>query len=107
MDSKYEGNTHEKLADNGFTLYDFFFPDLIINALETGKNSFGWSDVGVSQERFYQGQYAGVPRWNAYIGHEGFVGWSSNGWIDGWLTEPRFLCRRLNSNCKWPFSRVH
>jgi hypothetical protein len=41
MDSKYEGNTHEKLADNGFTLYDFFFPDLVINALETGKNSFG------------------------------------------------------------------
>jgi hypothetical protein len=41
MASKYEENIHEKLTDNGFALYDFFFPDLVINALETGKNSFG------------------------------------------------------------------
>jgi sucrose phosphorylase len=36
--SKYDEKIHEKLADNGFALYDFFFPGLVINALETGSN---------------------------------------------------------------------
>ncbi len=38
--SKYEEKIHNKLADNGFAFYDFFFPGLVINALETGKNSY-------------------------------------------------------------------
>ena len=37
--SKYDEKIHEKLASNGFAFYDFFFPGLVINALETGKNS--------------------------------------------------------------------
>ncbi|MCB8991212.1 MAG: glycosidase [Ardenticatenaceae bacterium] len=36
--SKYEDKTHEKLENKGFAFYDFFFPGLVINALETGKN---------------------------------------------------------------------
>lgn len=36
--SKYEEKTHTKLAKNGFAFYDFFFPGLVINALETGSN---------------------------------------------------------------------
>jgi sucrose phosphorylase len=36
--SKYDEKIHEKLANNGFALYDFFFPGLVINALETGSN---------------------------------------------------------------------
>jgi len=38
--SKYEEKIHEKLAENGFAFYDFFFPGLVINALETGKNRY-------------------------------------------------------------------
>jgi sucrose phosphorylase len=38
--SKYEEKIHAKLADNGFALYDFFFPGLVINALETGEGTF-------------------------------------------------------------------
>jgi len=38
--SRYEEKTHEKLANNGFAFYDFFFPGLVINALETGNNRY-------------------------------------------------------------------
>jgi sucrose phosphorylase len=37
--SRYEDKTHEKLNENGYAFYDFFFPGLVINALETGKNT--------------------------------------------------------------------
>lgn len=36
--SRYDEKTHEKLAANGFAFYDFFFPGLVIDALETGRN---------------------------------------------------------------------
>ncbi|KAA3657713.1 MAG: glycosidase [Chloroflexi bacterium] len=38
--SQYDEKIHEKLAHNGFALYDFFFPGLVINALESGKNGY-------------------------------------------------------------------
>ncbi len=38
--SKYDEKIHEKLANNGFAFYDFFFPGLVINALETGSNRY-------------------------------------------------------------------
>jgi sucrose phosphorylase len=38
--SKYDEKIHEKLANNGFAFYDFFFPGLVINALETGNNRY-------------------------------------------------------------------
>ena len=34
--SRYQDRTHEKLAENGYPFYDFFFPSLVINALESG-----------------------------------------------------------------------
>ena len=36
--SRYDEGIHEKLAQNGFAFYDFFFPGLVIDALETGRN---------------------------------------------------------------------
>jgi len=33
--SRHEDGTHRKLADYGYPFYDFFFPALLINALET------------------------------------------------------------------------
>ncbi len=35
--SRYDEGIHEKLADNGYAFYDFFFPGLVIDALETGS----------------------------------------------------------------------
>jgi sucrose phosphorylase len=37
--SRYDEATHVKLADHGFAFYDFFFPGLVIDALETGRSS--------------------------------------------------------------------
>jgi sucrose phosphorylase len=37
--SRYDEKIHEKLAANGFAFYDFFFPGLVIDALETGRNA--------------------------------------------------------------------
>jgi sucrose phosphorylase len=37
--SRYEEKIHEKLNEHGYTFYDFFFPGLVINALETGNNT--------------------------------------------------------------------
>lgn len=36
--SRYDEGLHAKLADNGFAFYDFFFPGLVIDALESGRN---------------------------------------------------------------------
>ncbi len=35
--SSYSDGTHRKLADKGFAFYDFFFPGLVIDALESGS----------------------------------------------------------------------
>jgi glycosidase/uridine kinase len=37
--STYSDNIHEKLAERGFPIYDFFFPGLVLDALESGENS--------------------------------------------------------------------
>lgn len=37
--AKYEEKIHEELSDQGFAFYDFFFPGLVINAIETGSNT--------------------------------------------------------------------
>jgi len=37
--SRYDEGTHVKLADNGYAFYDFFFPGLVIDALETGRSA--------------------------------------------------------------------
>ncbi len=37
--SRYDEQIHGKLAANGFAFYDFFFPGLVIDAIETGSNS--------------------------------------------------------------------
>ncbi len=37
--SRYDEGIHGKLADNGFAFYDFFFPGLVIDAIETGNGS--------------------------------------------------------------------
>ncbi len=36
--SEYGDGLHEKMADNGFPIYDFFFPGLVIHALDQGTN---------------------------------------------------------------------
>jgi sucrose phosphorylase len=36
--SEYGEGIHEKLAANGFPIYDFFFPGLVIDALDRGTN---------------------------------------------------------------------
>lgn len=36
--SRHRERTHQKLADNGYPFYDFFFPGLVIDAIETGSN---------------------------------------------------------------------
>jgi len=36
--SEYGEGLHEKVAANGFPIYDFFFPSLVIDALERGTN---------------------------------------------------------------------
>lgn len=36
--SSYGERSHEKMAANGFPIYDFFFPGLVIHALERGTN---------------------------------------------------------------------
>jgi sucrose phosphorylase len=38
--SKYGDKTHEKLAENGYAFYDFFFPGLVINAIESGDGTY-------------------------------------------------------------------
>ncbi|MDJ0953498.1 MAG: glycosidase [Acidimicrobiia bacterium] len=35
--SRYDEGIHRKLAANGFAFYDFFFPGLVIDAIETGS----------------------------------------------------------------------
>jgi len=42
--SRYDDGTHRKLADHGYPFYDFFFPGLVINALETqsAKRLVAW-----------------------------------------------------------------
>lgn len=36
--SEYGEGIHEKVTDNGFPVYDFFFPGLVIHALDSGTN---------------------------------------------------------------------
>jgi len=36
--SRYDEGIHEKLDHNGYAFYDFFFPGLVIDALETASN---------------------------------------------------------------------
>ncbi|MGL1893863.1 MAG: hypothetical protein OCD02_19655 [Spirochaetaceae bacterium] len=36
--SKYEVGLHEKLADKGYAIYDFFFPGLVLDAIEFKEN---------------------------------------------------------------------
>ena len=38
--SVYGDGLHEKVAANGFPIYDFFFPGLVIHALEWGTNKY-------------------------------------------------------------------
>ncbi|MFP4302217.1 MAG: hypothetical protein ACLFQZ_09340 [Spirochaetaceae bacterium] len=38
--SRYGDKTHEKLAENGYAFYDFFFPGLVINAIESGDGTY-------------------------------------------------------------------
>jgi sucrose phosphorylase len=38
--SEYGDRLHEKIAANGFPTYDFFFPGLIIHALDQGTNKY-------------------------------------------------------------------
>jgi sucrose phosphorylase len=38
--SEYGNGLHEKVAANGFPIYDFFFPGLVIHALEWGTNKY-------------------------------------------------------------------
>lgn len=37
--SEYGTGIHEELSDHGYPVYDFFFPGLVIDALDSGKNS--------------------------------------------------------------------
>ncbi len=64
--SKYGDKTHEKLAENGYAFYDFFFPGLVINAIESGDGSYltGWIRE-VREKRFSTvnmlGCHDGIP----------------------------------------------
>lgn len=37
--SKYQDNLHQKIADKGYPVYDFFFPGLLLNAIETSNGT--------------------------------------------------------------------
>ncbi len=45
--SEYGYGLHEEVADEGFPIYDFFFPGLVIDALDRGKNEclLRWIDA--------------------------------------------------------------
>lgn len=38
--SRYEEKIHEKLAEKNYPIYDFFFPGLLIDAIESGENAY-------------------------------------------------------------------
>lgn len=44
--AQYGSGLHEELADRGYTFYDFFFPGLVIDALERGnpENLLRWAE---------------------------------------------------------------
>jgi sucrose phosphorylase len=64
--SEYGDGLHEKIAANGFPIYDFFFPGLVIHALEAGTNRYLLRWIGELLEKNLQtinmlGCHDGIP----------------------------------------------
>lgn len=64
--SKYEDKTHEKLAQKGYIIYDFFLPGLIIDVLERNNNEYLIKWVTEIQEKKFKvvnmlGCHDGIP----------------------------------------------
>lgn len=64
--SKYGDKTHEKLAENGYAFYDFFFPGLVIHAIETGNGAYLTSWIREIREKGFStvnmlGCHDGIP----------------------------------------------
>jgi sucrose phosphorylase len=64
--SKYDEKIHEELSDKGYLFYDFFFPGLVINALETGENTLLLSWIKEIVEKDFKtvnmlGCHDGIP----------------------------------------------
>lgn len=64
--SKYEEKIHEKLAEKGYMIYDFFFPGLVINAIESKQNTLLLSWIKEIVEKGFKtvnmlGCHDGIP----------------------------------------------
>ena len=64
--SEYGDGLHEKMAANGFPVYDFFFPGLVIHAMEQGTNKYLLRWINELLEKNIQtinmlGSHDGIP----------------------------------------------
>ena len=64
--SKYEENIHEELSEKGYLIYDFFFPGLVINAIESKQNTLLLSWIREIVEKKFKtvnmlGCHDGIP----------------------------------------------
>ena len=64
--SEYGNRLHEKVADKGFPVYDFFLPGLLVDALDRGTNRHLLHWIGVLLEKNIQtinmlGCHDGLP----------------------------------------------
>lgn len=64
--SRYEDRIHEKLAERGYPFYDFFFPGLVIDAIETGTGERLAAWIHEIRDKGYQtinmlGCHDGIP----------------------------------------------
>lgn len=82
--SEYGSGLHEEMAAKGFPIYDFFFPGLVIHALEWGTNRHLLRWIGEIVEKNIQtinmlGCHDGIPvldlkgKYNAGIYHKGLL----------------------------------
>jgi sucrose phosphorylase len=64
--AEYGAGIHEEIAQEGFPIYDFFFPGLVINALDSGSNHAILRWIAEIQQRGLQtinmlGSHDGIP----------------------------------------------
>ncbi len=64
--AEYGAGIHEEIAQQGYPIYDFFFPGLLINALERGNNEALLRWIGEIQSKGLQtinmlGSHDGIP----------------------------------------------
>ncbi|WP_455220406.1 hypothetical protein [Kaarinaea lacus] len=82
--SEYGEGLHEKMASNGYPVYDFFFPSLVIHALDAGTNKHLLCWINELLEKNIQsvnmlGCHDGIPvldlrgKHNGGVSHDGLL----------------------------------